>query len=54
MEEKNSLSPEQPEEVSGEPRYTPRPKWQIILAWVALVVFLVCVAFYYYNIMYKY
>lgn len=32
------------------PAYTPRPKWQIIAAWVGLGIMLVCVALYYWHI----
>jgi len=32
------------------PRYTPRPKWQVIAAWVGLGIMLVSVALYYWHI----
>jgi len=52
MDQNEKLTPEIQEE--EKPRYTPRPKWQIALAWFALVLFLVCVALYYFHIAYKY
>lgn len=33
-----------------EPRYQPRPKWQLALAWVGFAIMLVCVALYYMHI----
>ena len=33
-----------------EQRYKPRPKWQIALAWVGVVIMVVCVILYYYHI----
>ena len=36
------------------PHYVPRPKWQIVGAWILLAVFLLGVSFWYYWIMYKY
>ena len=47
--------PEVPEETvpevpQSEP-YVPRPVWQRVLAWIALVIFLGIVASYYINIM---
>lgn len=42
-----------PEE-AGTPQYIPRPRWQIALAWVLLVVTLFAVGFYYYWIAYRY
>lgn len=40
------------EQVSREetPSYVPRPKWQLVLAWVLLILMLVGVAGYYYWI----
>ena len=52
MDQNEKLTPETQEE--NKPLYTPRPKWQIALAWVALVVFLIGVALYYWHIAYKY
>lgn len=34
--------------------YVPRPKYQIVLAWIAVAVMLVCVALSYYWIAHKY
>jgi len=33
-----------------EPHYVPRPRWQIVLAWVGLGIMLVSVALYYIHI----
>lgn len=33
-----------------EPRYQPRPKWQILLAWVGVAIMMVSVALYYIHI----
>lgn len=44
-----------PEEMTKPtPRYVPRPRWQIALAWVLLIVMLFAVGFYYYWIAYRY
>ncbi len=54
MEKKeNKRSQELPtqEETS---EYTPRPRWQILLAWVALAIFITGVILYYAQIMHKY
>ncbi len=51
MDQNEKLTPEMQEE---KPLYTPRPKWQIALAWLALVLFLAGVALYYLQIAYKY
>ena len=40
---------EERDEILEQP-YTPRPKWQVIAAWVGLVVMLICVALYYWHI----
>lgn len=32
------------------PAYTPRPKWQIVAAWVGLIIMLISVALYYWHI----
>ena len=44
----NENIPQTPEEET--PGYTPRPRWQRILTWVALALFLLVVAGYYLNI----
>lgn len=41
---------EQIQEQNDAPAYTPRPKWQIIAAWVGVVIMLICVALYYWHI----
>ena len=57
MEENEIKTAEQaelptPEEIVHEDKthYTPRPRWQIVLAWVALAIFIVGVIVYYINI----
>lgn len=52
MDQNEKLTPEMQEE--EKPLYTPRPKWQIALAWFALILFLIGVALYYFQIAYKY
>lgn len=37
-----------------EQHYVPRPRWQIVLAWILLILMVVGVAGYYYWIVYKY
>lgn len=44
----NENIPQPPEEETSV--YTPRPRWQQILAWVALALFLLVVTGYYLNI----
>ncbi len=34
--------------------YVPRPKYQIVLAWIGVIVMLICVALSYYWIAHKY
>lgn len=41
-------------EEEEKPHYVPRPKWQIVGAWILLAIFLLGVFFWYYWIMYKY
>lgn len=43
-----------PEQDQPLERYVPRPKWQLACAWVALVLFLIFVAVWYYGIAHKY
>ncbi|MBE6944534.1 MAG: hypothetical protein E7459_00410 [Ruminococcaceae bacterium] len=43
------MPPEQPEK-----RYVPRPKWQLVLAWILLILMVIGVAGYYYWIAYRY
>lgn len=61
MEENEIRNPGQaeqpaPEEIVREDKghYTPRPKWQIVLAWIALAIFIVGVVLYYINIIMPY
>lgn len=52
--EMETETPEQlPQEQPAE-RYVPRPKWQLILAWILLALMVVAVAGYYYWIAYRY
>ena len=53
MEENKNLTPDEPIEPEA-PSYVPRPRWQIVLAWIALAIFIVGVVLYYYNIMTPY
>ena len=42
--EKENQTPEISEQVSAEkPAYTPRPLWQVIAAWIGLILFLAVV-----------
>ncbi|MBQ3215985.1 MAG: hypothetical protein IJB11_07695 [Oscillospiraceae bacterium] len=51
MEEKiNQEELEELEPVEAPPAYTPRPKWQIVAAWVGVAIMLVSVALYYWHI----
>ena len=45
MEQINEM--EQMQEHTG---YKPRPKWQIVVAWIGLALMVTCVALYYYHI----
>ena len=45
MEERNEDTLQTPQET-----YKPRPKWQIVAAWIGLGVMLVCVTLYYLHI----
>ena len=50
MEPKNEQDlPEQEKEV-----YVPRPKWQVAMAWIGLVIMAIGIALYYYYIATKY
>ena len=37
-------------EETGKPAYTPRPKWQIVMAWIGLANMAVSIALYYIQI----
>lgn len=50
FEEKSDLSPQE----QLEHHYTPRPKWQIALAWALLGIMVVGILLYYYWIAYPY
>lgn len=41
---------EEIEKIPDAPKYTPRPKWQIVAAWIGLVVMGLCIALYYWHI----
>ena len=36
------------------PVYTPRPKWQIVLAWIGVVIMVISIILYYKQIMFPY
>ena len=46
----NELEKEEIEQLPDAPAYTPRPKWQIIAAWIGLGVMLISIALYYWHI----
>ena len=50
MENMEDMDLEDFEQFPDAPAYTPRPKWQIIAAWVGVIVMLICVALYYWHI----
>ena len=52
-ENKNRLPMDAPVE-EEEPKYTPRPKYQIVLAWVGLAIMAISLILYYAQIMHKY
>lgn len=39
-----------PVEENEKPVYTPRPKWQIVAAWIGLALFLLVIAGFYINV----
>lgn len=47
MDEQQNVTPEEEEK----PGYIPRPKWQVWLARICLVLFIALIAMYYINIM---
>ena len=53
MEDKNLEDLKSQEETAEEEKkgYTPRPLWQIIGAWVALIVFIIVMVFFYINML---
>lgn len=55
-EMKSARTPEQepPMETLQTPGYRPRPKWQLVLAWVLLALTVVGTALYYFWIVYPY
>lgn len=52
MEEEHIDIPETdiPEEENQQPAYCPRPKWQIVCAWIGVAIMLVSIALYYWQI----
>ena len=52
MEEQRIDTPENetPEEENQKPVYHPRPKWQIVCAWIGLGIMAVSIALYYWQI----
>ncbi|MCI6729862.1 MAG: hypothetical protein SOY32_04710 [Candidatus Faecousia sp.] len=48
---------EQPQEepvIEEKPHYVPRPRWQLVLAWILLILMVIGVAGYYYWIAHRY
>lgn len=48
---------EQPREepvIEEKPHYVPRPRWQLVLAWILLILMVIGVAGYYYWIAHRY
>lgn len=58
MDEREEMEPETesaPEEAREEkPQYVPRPRWQILIAWILVILMVIGVAGYYYWIAHKY
>lgn len=52
--ETEAETPEQMPQEQPKERYVPRPKWQLVLAWILLVLMVIGVAGYYYWIAYRY
>lgn len=50
IENAENIENEDFDQIPDAPAYTPRPKWQIIAAWVGLIVMLTCVGLYYWHI----
>lgn len=49
------LDPQAPEdEARQQPGYVPRPKWQLAIAWILVVLMVIGVAGYYYWIAHRY
>ena len=48
--DKEILTTEEITEAAEKPVYTPRPKWQVLGAWIALLVFAAFLVMYYTNI----
>ncbi len=53
MKENENLTPEEQNDPEKTP-YVPRPKWQIVLAWIALIIFITGVVLYYAIIITQY
>ena len=47
---KNLPETEIPEEEAQKPVYQPRPRWQICLAWIGLVIMILSILLYYWQI----
>lgn len=57
MDEHKELPQEEVSEqtpAEEKPKYVPRPKWQLALAWVLLAIMVVGVCLYYYGIAFPY
>lgn len=53
--EEETVPPDLPEASQMKPdHYVPRPKWQLVLAWVFLILIVLGTLFYYYWIAHKY
>lgn len=52
-ENENRLPMDTPVEEEA-PKYTPRPRYQIVLAWVGVAIMVISVILYYAQIMHKY
>ena len=50
MEKEHNEQAQPAPQVEEKPAYTPRPKWQIIAAWMGLILFVLVVAGFYISI----
>ena len=50
-EERIDISAEEiPEEENQQPAYRPRPKWQLVCAWIGVAIMIISVILYYWQI----
>ena len=55
MESNEPKTPQEAPEIEPEKEpYVPRPKWQVAMAWIGLVIMAIGIALYYYYIATKY